>query len=87
MEKKDCLLAVFENCEPSRPLKEILTQARIKARKLIIITKCGNTGEYLRLVRQIASDNMDLPVRHYHQVEPPDAAALEGCTTYEVFNP
>ncbi|MEM4754023.1 MULTISPECIES: hypothetical protein [Pyrobaculum] len=88
MEKRDCLIAVIENCggQPAASsLKDLLRQARIKARKLVIISACGKLGEVFPIVRQIASDNMDFPVRHYHQVEIPQAAALENCAAYEVI--
>lgn len=86
MEKKDCLVAVFGCGEPQAQPRDILRQAKIKGRKLLLISTCGEATEALPLVRQIASDNMDLPVRHYHRVDPKEVVALENCTTYEILN-
>jgi len=84
MEKKDCLIAVFENCKGVDGVK-LLREARIKARKLIILTKCPKPTDAFPIVKAVADNNMDFPVRHYHGAEPADAAALEKCATYEVM--
>jgi len=90
MEKKDCFIAVFDFCQgrtyPQDSLKEVLRQARIKARKLLVLSKCGNVADVFPAVRYIASENMDFPVRHYHQVEIEEVAKLERCATFEVIN-
>jgi hypothetical protein len=86
MEKKDCLVAIFGCGEPQAQPRDVLRQARIKSRKLLLVSTCGEVAQALPLVRQIASDNMDFPVRHYHRVDPTEAAALENCATYEILN-
>ena len=86
MEKKDCLVAIFGCGEPQIQPRDVLRQARIKSRKLLLISTCGEAAKALPLVRQIASDNMDFPVRHYHRVDPMEAVALENCATYEILN-
>ena len=37
-------------------------------------------------VGYIAAENMDFPVRHYHQTEVEKAVALEKCTTFEIIS-
>jgi hypothetical protein len=90
MEKKDCLVAVFDLCSgrnySQEVLREVLRQARIKARKLVLVSKCGGVIDAFPTVRYIAAENMDFPVRHYHQTEVDKAVALEKCTTFEIIN-
>jgi len=85
MEKKDCLIAVFEECKGVDGAK-LLREARIKAWKLIILTKCPKPTDAFPIVKAVADNNMDFPVRHYYGTEPADAAALEKCATYEVVS-
>lgn len=89
MEKKDCLFAVLDFCSNrnSRGVpNDLLKQARIKARKLIIVSKCGDVREVFSAIRIIAGENMDFPMRHYHEVEIQEIAKLERCSTFEVLN-
>jgi hypothetical protein len=90
MEKKDCLVAAFDLCSgrnySQEVLREVLRQARIKARKLVLVSKCGGVIDAFPAVRYIAAENMDFPVRHYHQTEVDKAVALEKCTTFEIIN-
>lgn len=90
MEKKDCLFAILDFCGggsyDQQKLREILKQGRIRARKLVLISRCGGAAVYLPAVRALASENMDFPVRHYHELEVAEAAELERCGTYEVLN-
>jgi len=90
MEKRDCLIAVFDFCSgrnyPQDALKEVVRQARIKARKLVVVSSCGGVADVFPAVRYIAAENMDFPVRHYHQLDVEKAAQLESCCTYEVIN-
>jgi hypothetical protein len=91
MEKKDCLVVSLDFCSggnyPQEAFREILKQARIKARKLVLVSKCGNVVDVLSAVRYIVAENMDFPVRHYHQTEVEKAVTLEKCATFEVINP
>jgi hypothetical protein len=90
MEKKDCLVAVFDFCNGRNysqdSLKEILRQARIKARKLVVVSRCGGVADVFPAVRYMAAENMDFPVRHYHQLDAEKIASLENCRTFEVIN-
>jgi hypothetical protein len=90
MEKKDCFIAVVDFCDgrnyPQEVLREVLRQARIKARKLVLVSRCGGLIDAFPAVRYIAAENMDFPVRHYHQTEVEKAATLEKCTTFEIIN-
>ena len=90
MEKKDCFIAVVDFCGgrnyPQEVLREVLRQARIKARKLVLVSKCGGLIDAFPAVRYVAAENMDFPVRHYHQTEVDKAVALEKCTTFEIIN-
>jgi len=90
MDKKECLVATLDFCGgrnyPQEVLREVLKQARIKARKLVLVSKCGKELDVLPAVRYIAAENMDFPVRHYHQTEVERAVALEKCTTFEIIN-
>ncbi|ABL87719.1 conserved hypothetical protein [Pyrobaculum islandicum DSM 4184] len=89
MEKKDCLFTILDFCSNrnSRGVpNDLLKQARIKARKLIIVSKCGDVREIFSAIRIIAGENMDFPMRHYHEVEIQEIAKLERCSTFEVLN-
>lgn len=84
MEKKDCVFYVTD-CGTQNH-REILRQARIRGRKLIVITNCSLENA-LAFVRAIASDNMDFPLRHYHRADIAQVEALEGCRSSEILNP
>ncbi len=90
MEKRDCLVAVFDFCNgrsyPRDSLKEVLRQARIRARKLVVVSRCGGVADVFPIVRALAADNVDFPVRHYHQLDAEKAAQIEDCRTFEVIN-
>ncbi|MEZ0319151.1 MAG: hypothetical protein ABWK05_04040 [Pyrobaculum sp.] len=68
-----------------KPL-DLLRQARIKSRKLIILGNCGDTAALLTAVRTVASENMDFPVRFYQNMGIDEAARLEKCQSYELIN-
>ncbi|MEM1598261.1 MAG: hypothetical protein QXP31_08000 [Pyrobaculum sp.] len=86
MEKKDCLFALVECGKGGLNPLELLRQARIKSRKLVILGNCGDTAAMLTTVRAIASENMDFPIRFYQGVGVDEAARLERCQSYELIN-
>ncbi|MEM4605307.1 MAG: hypothetical protein QXK67_06760 [Pyrobaculum sp.] len=87
MQKKDCIFVQLDLCRgDSIDYKYILKTARVRGRKLILISLCGSTEEIFQTVRSIASENMDLPIRYFHGVDIDVVAALEKCTDYEILN-
>ncbi len=58
---------------------ELLRRARVTSRKLVIVTKCFD------IVKSVASENVDFPIRHYSQIDLEQAAELENCRTFEVL--
>ncbi|MFN3804871.1 MAG: hypothetical protein ACK4SY_07430 [Pyrobaculum sp.] len=85
MNKKDCLIAVFD-CSRELPVRDLLRQARITSRKLVLVSRCDNLQAGITIVRAIASENMEFPIRHYHEVDPAGVVELESCRQYEVLN-
>jgi hypothetical protein len=52
----------------------------------VVVSRCGGVADVFPAVRYIAAENMDFPVRHYHQLDAEKIAALENCRTFEVIN-
>lgn len=84
--KADCLILEIDYAgdRPSDWTKRVLRQARIRARKLVLLAKNGSPEAILADLRALSSDNMDFPVRLYENTSIEDAVKLERCSTYEV---
>lgn len=84
--KADCLVVLLDYCRGHLQVnhREVLRRARIAARKLVLVSRCGEVARAMEDVRKIAADNMDLPMRFYMEVGPEEVVALEGCSTYQV---
>lgn len=85
MDKKDCFLVIF-SCSKELYAKDLLRQAKTTSRKLVLISRCNNLQDAIAIVRAIASENMEFPIRHYHEIDPARVAELEFCRQYEVLN-
>lgn len=86
MHKKDCVFVTLDLCrEPHLDYRRVLKAARIRGRKLILLTTCGALGDVFHAVRSLASENMDFPVRHYHGVDIESVVSVERCADFEVL--
>jgi hypothetical protein len=89
--RRDCLIAVLSSCDGWRErqhetFSRVLARARMRARKLIIVDSCGSVIDAINIVRLVARDNVDMPMRHYRGADPLQVRELEGCDTVEVIN-
>jgi len=72
-----CLVVELGECElPSDSIRAILLDARRLASKLIIIAPNCGLAQLYAVLREIANNNMDFPVRAYSTGFDP---ASEGC--------